>query len=80
MVPTSVLQIDWNLLSDGKRIVDDSIVCQEEEHATYCGPLEMMAVEGNRAAFKEVPDPGGSAGRAGICEKESSMQEAAGGE
>jgi hypothetical protein len=67
MVPTSVLENTRTLLLDGRNIEKKVIVCQESKHTTYCGPLGMMAVEGNRAAFKEVPDPGGSAGRVGIA-------------
>jgi len=46
------------LLLDGRNIEKNAIVCQETKHTTYCGPLEMMAVDGKRGSVQ-----GGSGSR-----------------
>ena len=49
---------DRTLLLDEGNIEKNAIVCQETKHTTYCGPLGMMAVEGNRGSVQ-----GGSGSR-----------------
>jgi hypothetical protein len=59
------------LLSDGKRIVDDVIVCQEEEHATCCGVMRRRRNRERKRSRKGVrlesgshETPGGEAKKA----------------